>query len=100
MNHILICLLTLLFSLSGSAMGKNIDFRPCAVAAESSLIVVHPFADGATHITTSAWLAAHAESATFGGAGGLFVAPTSQINSLIASGASTGCTATRLLSYL
>jgi len=37
MNHILICLLTLLFSLSGPAMGENSDYYRCLLAAESSV---------------------------------------------------------------
>jgi hypothetical protein len=66
---------------------------PVATAAKVeravvSEIVIHPFANGGTHVTTSARLSAHAESATFGGSSGLFVAPTGQINQLLASGAS------------
>jgi hypothetical protein len=51
-------------------------------------LVVHPFSGGGTHVTTSARLAAHAGSATFGGPSGLFLAPTRQIDALLKSGAS------------
>jgi hypothetical protein len=61
------------------------------VAADANAetgLMVHPFSGGGTHITTSVRLAAHAESPTFGGANGLFLAPTRQIDKLLASGAS------------
>jgi len=51
-------------------------------------LIVHPFADGATHITTTAQLDRYVTSPTFGGPTGLFVAPTAQIDELLASGAS------------
>ena len=57
-------------------------------AKTGSELILHPFSGGGTHITTSARLAAHAESATFGGPSGLFLAPTRQVDALLASGAS------------
>jgi hypothetical protein len=59
-----------------------------AGAIRGTELIVHPFSGGGTHITTSARLATHAESATFGGPGGLFLAPTKQVDALLASGAS------------
>jgi len=58
------------------------------VARAGTELMIHPFSGGATHITTTARLAAHADSATFGPPTGLFVAPTRQIDALLASGAS------------
>jgi hypothetical protein len=55
---------------------------------ETTNLIVHPFADGATHITTTAQLDRYAASPTIGGPNGLFVAPTSQIDELLANGAS------------
>jgi len=41
MNHILICLLTLLFSLSGSAMGEYSDFGRSSLAAKATPSLVN-----------------------------------------------------------
>jgi RHS repeat-associated protein len=56
--------------------------------APSSAIEVHPFSGGASHITTTRNLERFPGSTTFGGEDGLFVAPTRQIDDLLASGAS------------
>ena len=56
--------------------------------AHSTAIEIHPFSGGASHLTTSANLARFPGSPTVGGPDGLFVAPTPQIDSLAASGAS------------
>jgi len=103
MTRLILLLLTLLFSLSGPAMREYSDFGLSSFAAKlapgvkyigklgaargGSELMVHPFSGGGTHITTSTRLAAHAESATFGGPSGLFVAPTRQVDALLASGA-------------
>lgn len=63
--------------------------RAESLAAETGgELMVHPFSGGGTHITTSARQAAHAASATFGPQTGLFLSPTRQVDSLLASGAS------------
>gem|GEM_PF-4120746 len=66
---------------------KWVDLNVPDAKTENGLMV-HPFSGGGTHITTSVSLATHTESATFGAADGLFLAPTRQIDGLLASGAS------------
>jgi hypothetical protein len=43
----------------------------------------HPFARGATHITTTEALAQFGHSPTFGGPSGLYVSPSDQIDTLL-----------------
>ncbi len=57
-------------------------------AGPGTAIEVHPFSGGATHITTTRNLQRFPGSPTVGGPDGLFVAPTRQIDDLLASGAS------------
>lgn len=76
------------FQVSASPRAPPVTEAELLAAKTGSELMVHPFSGGGTHITTSARLAAHAESATFGGPSGLFLAPTRQVDSLLASGAS------------
>jgi RHS repeat-associated protein len=61
--------------------------RPTAVR-EADKLVLHPFVRGATHITTTASIAAHVGSSAYGAPTGLYVSPTDQIDALLARGAS------------
>lgn len=51
---------------------------------EGGALMLHPFARGASHITTTEALAQFAHSPTYGGPGGLYVAPSGQIDILLA----------------
>jgi hypothetical protein len=50
---------------------------------------IHPFSSGASHLTTTEQLARFPGSPTFGGPDGLFVAPSDQIDALVARSKST-----------
>lgn len=50
-------------------------------------MIVHPFAEGGSHITTTQRLARFPDSPTFGGPDGLYVSPTQQVDNLLEQGA-------------
>jgi len=60
---------------------------PNRAIATEKLPMTHPFTGGGTHITTSTSLDRFPGSQTFGGPGGLFIAPSSQVDNLLLSSA-------------
>lgn len=58
---------------------------PTVSEVRSTAVIVHPFSEGGTHITTTEALNRFAESPTYGRPSGLFVAPSPQIDVLLAT---------------
>jgi len=75
-------------SVLGEVGGAASQAEAQCVSRTGTDLMAHPFSAGGTHITTTDTLAFYAESATFGGSNGLFLAPTAQVDALLASGAS------------
>lgn len=64
-------------------MGGYSDFWQSSNAPSNTSLIPHPFSSGATHITTTQKIARFPDSPTLGGPGGLFTAPSSQIDDLL-----------------
>jgi RHS repeat-associated protein len=75
-------------ALIGAATGRIVS-GGVGLRAGSSLME-HPFASGGSHITTTRQLGQFPGSSTFGGPGGLFISPSSQIDRLLGSARSRG----------
>jgi len=53
-------------------------------ALAPGVVIVHPFANGASHITTSSEIARFPGSPTSGGPSGLYMAPENEMDALLA----------------